>query len=70
MLVLLLDLGDLIPQFTIIIELLTLFLAKFIFKLDDFFEGFLRLRFEELLFLHFFPKEVLSTQHLLDVFRL
>ncbi len=35
MLVLLLDLGDLIPQFTIIIELLTLFLAKFIFTSAD-----------------------------------
>lgn len=70
MLVFLLNLGNLVSQFTIIIKLLTLFLAKFVFKLDDFFECFLCLRLEELFFLHFFPKEVLSAHHLFKVFRL
>lgn len=61
MLVFLFNLSDLIPQLTVVSELLTLFLSEVIFKLDDFFEGFLCLRFEKLLLLHLFPQEVLGA---------
>jgi hypothetical protein len=68
MLIFLFYLGDLVPYLTVFIELLTLFHPIVVFKLHDFFKSFFCLNLEELFFFHFFPKQVLSAQHLLQMF--